>query len=255
MNALIWCQTVPLEGWFQKVSTRPISARSKEPAVNLPGPCSHSRLLEGLTKPELDLLLSTATQRRFGAKSLLTDQESPAKHVGMLTEGAARHFYVSALGRKVLLRWLLPGDVFGNKAFLREPSTYLFGTETVKESSVLLWSRNTMREIATRCPRLWDNALLIASDYLTWFLSAHMALISNNSRERLANVLLSLNEGMGHSTGEGTELDITNEELADAANVNPFTVSRLLSEWRRNGALSKGRGKIVLLSAERLFLA
>jgi len=82
-----------------------------------------------------------------------------------------------------------------------------------------------------------------------------MALISSNSRERLANVLLSLTEGMGHSTGDGTELDITNEELANASNVNPFTVSRLLSEWRRNGALSKGRGKIVLLSAERLFRA
>jgi len=234
------------------VATRPISARSKDPVINLPGRCAHSRLLEGLTKPELDLVLSGATQRRFGPKSLLTDQERPAKHVGMLTEGAARHFYVSTLGRKVLLRWLLPGDVFGGKAFLREPSTYLFGTETVKESSVLLWSRNTIREIATRCPRLWDNALSIASDYFSWFLSAHMAVISNNSRERLANVLLSLTEGMGHSTEDGTELEITNEELANAANVNLFTVSRLLSEWRRSGALSKGRGKIVLLSRKRL---
>jgi CRP/FNR family transcriptional regulator, nitrogen oxide reductase regulator len=237
------------------VATRPISAKSKDPVVNLPAPFSRSRLLEGLTKPELELVLSSATQRRFGPKSLLTHQEDPARHVGMLTKGAARHFYVSTLGRKVLLRWLLPGDVFGGKAFLREPSTYLFGTETLKESSVLLWSRTTIREMATRCPRLWDNALSIACDYLTWFLSAHMALISNDSRERLANVLLSLTEGMGRSTGDGTELEITNEELGNAANVNPFTVSRLLSEWRRNGALSKGRGKIVLLSAERLSLA
>ena len=200
-------------------------------------------------------MLSSATQRHLSPKSLLTQQESPAKQLGMMIEGAARHFYISTAGRKVLLRWLLPGDVFGVKAFLREPSTYLLGTETVTESSVLLWSRNTIREISTRCPRLWDNALSIASDYFTWFLSAHMALISSNSRERLANVLLSLTEGMGHSTGDGTELDITNEELANASNVNPFTVSRLLSEWRRNGALSKGRGKIVLLSAERLFRA
>jgi CRP/FNR family transcriptional regulator, nitrogen oxide reductase regulator len=49
------------------------------------------------------------------------------------------------------------------------------------------------------------------------------------------------------------ELDVTNEELADAANITRFSASRLLNEWERKGVLTKSRNKIVLHSSERLF--
>jgi len=118
----------------------------------------------------------------------------------------------------------------------------------------LLWPRNTIRKLAARYPRFWENALSIASDYFAWFLAAHLALRSRDARERLAQVLLSLAEGIGHDAPDGVELDITNEELANAANVTVFTTSRILSEWRRNGTLLKSRGKVVLRSPHRLLL-
>jgi CRP-like cAMP-binding protein len=49
------------------------------------------------------------------------------------------------------------------------------------------------------------------------------------------------------------EFDITNEELANAANITLYTASRILSEWQRTGAISKRRGRIVVRSTERLF--
>jgi DNA-binding transcriptional regulator YhcF (GntR family) len=51
----------------------------------------------------------------------------------------------------------------------------------------------------------------------------------------------------------GTEFDLYNEELANEANVNSFTVSRLLSDWQRKGILTKRRGKVLLRSPHRLF--
>jgi CRP-like cAMP-binding protein len=47
-------------------------------------------------------------------------------------------------------------------------------------------------------------------------------------------------------------LHITNEELANAANVTQFAASRLISGWQRNRALIKRRGNILVLSLERL---
>ena len=52
----------------------------------------------------------------------------------------------------------------------------------------------------------------------------------------------------------GVEVRITNEELANAANVTPFTASRLMSDWQRDRALVKRRGAILLRSPERLLL-
>jgi CRP-like cAMP-binding protein len=75
-----------------------------------------------------------------------------------------------------------------------------------------------------------------------------------NARQRLANVLINLATGMGQEVAGGIELDIKNEELANEANVTPFTASRLLSEFQRSGMLIKNRGKILLRSAEGLLL-
>jgi len=59
---------------------------------------------------------------------------------------------------------------------------------------------------------------------------------------------------MGKRISGGIEFDITNEELANAANITPYTTSRILSEWQRTGAIRKQRGKIVVRSTEGLFL-
>ena len=50
------------------------------------------------------------------------------------------------------------------------------------------------------------------------------------------------------------EFDITNEELANAANITLYTASRILSAWQRTDATRKQRRKIVVRSTERLFL-
>jgi hypothetical protein len=48
------------------------------------------------------------------------------------------------------------------------------------------------------------------------------------------------------------ELDVRNEELANEANISPFTASRLLSAWQREGILVKSRGKVLLRFPYRL---
>jgi CRP-like cAMP-binding protein len=55
---------------------------------------------------------------------------------------------------------------------------------------------------------------------------------------------------MGQRVVEGIELNISNEELANEANVTIFTVSRLLSEWHRKGLVVKSRGSVVIRSSE-----
>jgi CRP/FNR family transcriptional regulator, nitrogen oxide reductase regulator len=211
-----------------------------------------SRFLQGLTKPDIDAVPAASTLRRLPANSIVTNQGDPADHLFLLTKGCARHFSITEDGQKILLLWFAAGDVFGGLALLPESSSYLLSTDIVKDSCAIVWHRNEIRDLGARYPRLLENALSIASDYLAWFHASHMALISHTARQRLARVLTSLAQGIGHKVPGGIEIDIKNEELANAANVTPFTASRLLSEWRRNGAVSKSRGRIVLRSPQRL---
>jgi CRP-like cAMP-binding protein len=116
-----------------------------------------------------------------------------------------------------------------------------------------VWDRATIRGLVAQYPVLLQNALATASDYLAWYLAAHVALTCHSAEQRLAGVLGSLTEVIGLNVPGGVELDVTNEELANAANVTAFTASRLLSAWQRRGVVKKSRGKILLRQPTRLF--
>ncbi len=209
--------------------------------------------VDGLAASEVRAVLAAATVRRLPAQRLIYEQGSPASDFFLLSKGRARYFSMTPDGRKTILHWIVPGDVLGVAALLTASSLYRVSAETVQDSSLLMWNRETMRTLLDRYPRLSHNALDIALGYLDWYIAAHGALVSDTARQRLASVLARVAESMGSQVPGGVELQVTNEELASAANITLFTASRILNEWQTARALTKHRGRIILHSPRRLF--
>lgn len=213
---------------------------------------SWSRFLHRLTGLQQHSILGAATLCTYATDTVVLNQGESADRLLLLRTGGARIFFVTQDGRKVLLRWLSPGEVLGGTALLAEPAPYLVSTEMLKNSSAFLWTRDSIRKLAAKYPVLLENILPFAWDYMAWFIAAHTALVANSARERLTQVIMSLAEGIGRKVQSGIRLEVTNEQLANTANITPFTASRLLSEWQRSGAIRKGRGNMVLLDPELL---
>jgi CRP-like cAMP-binding protein len=211
-------------------------------------------LLRGFDRREIDSIIAAAQPRRFPAKSLITRQDQPADRFFLLWKGRARYFFETADGKRLILVWITPGLSFGAAALTSAPSRYLVSTEAVRESVVLVWDGRTIRALTQQFPQLLKNIFLTTIDYLSWYTAAHAALVSQTARERLAYLLLGYLPSIGREVAGGTELDVTNEELANAANITPYTASRLISGWQRTGAIRKYRGKIVLCSPQKLFV-
>lgn len=214
-----------------------------------------SAFFDGLAPDELSHVLSSARERRYNAGTVVTSQGMPANSLYVLVRGRARFFFLTPEGHKIVLMWLPVGEIIGGSALQSRPSDYIASTETVKDSTILVWDRPTIRRLAVHYPRLLDNALLTAAEFLTFYIAAHVALTCHTAPQRLAAILVNLAQGVGRKVPMGVELDVTNEELAQAANVTHFTASRLISQWQKQGALVKTRGKILLLSPENLSLA
>ena len=216
------------------------------------GELAQSRFLQQLDPSAISAVLGAAKQQRYPAKSIIFRQDARAEQLFMVGSGQARYFYVTWSGKKMILAWLRPGEIVGLKAMLSSRSLYLVSAETISESDLLVWDSTTVRSLAMRYPGLWENALWVASDYFTLYIATHTTLVSHTARRRLADLLITLAEGLGRSVNQGIELNITNEELANAANVTHFTASRLIREWQRQGILEKYRGRILLRSPEAL---
>ncbi len=210
------------------------------------------RFLEGLTPSECALLFEAATAEAFEPSSLITRQGFPGAVIALLVQGRARFTCTTLAGRKLNLRWIYPGEVCGMAALLAHQRNYLLTAEVVRPSVALVWRRTAIRSFAERCPRLLDNGLLLAFEYIRLYQIAHISATSRTARQRLALVLGAVAEGIGQQVEDGVEVDVRNEDLAHEANVTVFTASRLLNEWQREGLLVKTRGKVLLRSPQAL---
>jgi CRP-like cAMP-binding protein len=166
----------------------------------------------------------------------MTSQGDIADHLFLLARGRGRFFYLTEEGKKLILLWLAPGEIFGARTVLLIPSAYLVSTEAVKESWVMVWNHRKIRDLATRYPRLLDKVILEASDLIASQLASYVVLTSYNVQQRLVHVLTTLAPRIGREVSAGIEIDVTNEELASAANVTLFTASRLLSSCNGKGS-------------------
>jgi len=211
------------------------------------------RFLSGLAEADVASIFSVARHRQFRAGSIVINQEDPAERLFLLTSGQGRQFVITSDGRKIQMQWLTAGQIFGGAAILSTPFQYLACTEVLSDSCALAWERPTIRELVSRHPRLLDNVLSIAvTENIAWSTAAHISLSSEDARGRVAHLLVSLASAIGEATPSGVEMKISNEDLAEGANITVFTVSRCLNDWQRAGILKKGRGKILLRKPELL---
>jgi CRP-like cAMP-binding protein len=210
------------------------------------------RFLEGIAPCDLAEVLGAATPRRFQAHSIIANEGHCADRFFLLLEGRARTYTTTRKGEKVGFLWIPPGETTGARALLSRPMEYLVNTETMTDSFALVWHRSAILPLTRQHPILLENALVIASDYVEAYRDLHVEASYHTAGQRVARVLAGLAKGMGQRVVEGMELNISNEELANDANVTIFTVSRLLSAWQRKGLLMKGRGRVVVRSPEEL---
>ncbi len=224
----------------------------KSAVVPMVRPEVKSKFFEGLSPAQIQEILGAGTMRRVFAKHIFTYPGDPAAHLYLLCAGRARHYVISAEGEKVVFQWLIrPGDIFSHAALLAEPTGRLAGVEIVESGFVIRWERERIRSLAAKYPKLWENVLESVFELMVRLVAHDMSLTGHTAPHRLRQALLDLAHGIGRTVREGTEIDVTNEDLASMAGVTMFTATRCLSEWRRRGVLAKKRGTILLRSPKR----
>ena len=202
--------------------------------------------LEGLTQVEAETVAAKATIQRYPANTMITNEAYPASHLFLLLEGAARGYVLTSRGERIGLGWFHDGQLLGWAAIISRQLDYIVAFEAVMTSTVLAWDRATVQSLKKTYPRLLENMLVIAYDFVSLYRTLHLSACCDPAERRLARVLCYLAEGMGRRVANGFELHISNEELANEAHVTPDTVNNLTREWRQRGLLTKGRGRLVV---------
>jgi CRP-like cAMP-binding protein len=213
-----------------------------------------SNFLAGLERSATHAILAAAQIHSISGKHNVTTAGHRATHFFLVQSGHLRYQHLTKHGAIVVLASLVPGDVIGLTALLRDPSVYMATAEAISDCKLLSWERSAIRKLVSHYPLLGENGLRIALGYLRNHILRHVGLITKTAEERLAETLLMLSDQSGQLHPDGIEIHATNEQLGALADISPFTASRVLSNWVRAGSVSKRRGCVILHAPEGLMV-
>jgi CRP-like cAMP-binding protein len=214
-----------------------------------------SKFLAGLDDTAIRHIQAAAQIRRVAPKKNVTIGGERPDHLFLLQTGRAKFYNLTESGSEVVLLWKVPGDIIGLVSLLANPPAYMASAKTVSECQFLVWDHSTILRLAKAYPQLTENGLRLALHYLNVYMNRHVSVITKTAELRLAEALIHLATEAGEVQPSGVEIDITNEQLSSLSDISPFTASRILSKWERDGKLSKQRGRVILRAPETLMIA
>jgi CRP/FNR family transcriptional regulator len=136
-------------------------------------------------------------------------------------------------GRRQVTGFLFSGDFLG----LSIGGVYPYTAEAMTASSLCRFDRPSLTRMLDKFPKLEHQLLSLASNELAQAQDHIMVLGRKTATERIATVLLKLVDRIGKQGTSGCALDLpmTRSDLADYTGLTTETVSRTLSQMKREG--------------------
>jgi CRP/FNR family transcriptional regulator, cyclic AMP receptor protein len=208
-------------------------------------------LFRGLPTATLDEIVALSARRSYTEGAVIFLRGDPGDALYGVVTGRVRISVSGPGGREVFLNIMEPGDSFGEIALLDGQSrtaaaTALAPTELLviqrenflsllrKESSLALHLINQLCQRARWTSELMEDSALL------------------DVPARLAKRLLSLATLHGRPVPGGTQLRISQEELAQFLGLSRQIVNQHLQTWRGKNWISLGRGNVTICNERAL---
>ncbi len=210
-----------------------------------------TRLFRGLPAATIQQISAISIRRSYRNGAIVFSQADPGDALYGVVTGKIRISASSREGREMFLNIMEPGDTFGEIALLDgRPRTA--AASATAPSELIIITRDHFLELLKREPKLVSHVIELLCERIRWTsgLAEESALLS--VPERLARRLLSLGNLHGHKNSNGVELRISQEEVARFLGLSRQAVNQYLQDWKVQGWLALGRGKIVIVDGHAL---
>jgi CRP-like cAMP-binding protein len=215
---------------------------------------AHLPLFAGLAANELDAVLKEARTVRHPKNTNVFDEGESAHSFFVLLHGHVRAEKTTPDGKKVVMRYVSAGEVFGIAEAIgleRYPATAVATVDSVS----LAWPSTAWPRLVATHPSLATNTLKTVGERLQQTHTRVVEMTTEEVERRVAHALLRLAKQAGRKVDGGIEIDfpISRQDVAEMTGTTLHTVSRILSAWEQQGLVESGRQRITLCDPHRLF--
>lgn len=210
-------------------------------------------LLRNLDDNSRQAILATGHSRRVAPGSFFFHQGEPAEWLYILYRGRVKLVQLTQEGEQVVVNYFGPGQGLGIIVALND-SDYPLSAEAMEVCEALGWHRDEMRRLMLQYPQLALNGMQMMGDRFTRLQERFRDVATRRVEQRVARALLRLVRQFGVRNPEGLLVDIplTRQDLAEMTGTNLYHVSRILSQWERDGWIASHRKQIIVRKAHEI---
>lgn len=190
-------------------------------------------ICSALSVDQLPKLAQIAASRALEPGQTLFHEGDPAEDLFTVTTGMIKLFKLMPDGRRQIMGFVLPGDVLG----LSAQQSFVYSAEAVTPAEVCRFRRPQLDRLLEEAPALEKALLARATSELAAAQEQMLLLGRKSARERLASFLVGLAQRLGAGSGTPFELAMTRTDIADYLGLTIETVSRTLTQLRREGLI------------------
>lgn len=234
------------------------SATASSPVHPHPQDCLHCehrhlRVFCNLTPEALEQYDRIGILMNFERGAKLFSEGDPVRNIYVICHGQVKISSVSRSGRALILKIAGPGDLMGLSAALADVP-YEVSAEVIESCQVKVIRRQEFLDLLEQHGvASMRAAQSLSSAYMTVFYDAKRLALSNSAAGRLARVLLDWGRAVAAGRAElKFTMTLTHEELANMAGISRETVTRLLSQFRRDQWVNVRGSSMTILQPDQL---
>jgi len=178
---------------------------------------------------------------RFERNEEIFGEDEPADYVYCVLSGAVRAMRFSSDGRRQILDFHLPGDVFGLECGER----HALSAEAVITSNVAMVRRSLIDKAVAESPAAARTVLKLTSQTLSSARDHAMVLGRKGAGERVAAFLLRFSDRC--AVQQEIDLPMSRADIADFLGLTIETVSRAFTEMERQCAIALPSSRHVVM--------
>jgi len=206
----------------------------------------HFPLFSGNSLTACEEIVSAARERTFSRRQTIFLQGDPIEKVILLTSGSVKTTQLSQNGGEVILRLCGAGDLIGTCGGSSKGRRHRSIAQTLRSSKTLVWDAAIFESLSVRHPVLRQNAARILDEHLGDLEERYREISTESVSLRLSREISRLANRIGEEVKGSIKINLAREELAQLTGTTIFTVSRLLTQWKKQGIVSPGRELIMV---------
>ncbi|MGV4535956.1 Crp/Fnr family transcriptional regulator [Ornithobacterium rhinotracheale] len=208
-------------------------------------------MLNVFSKEEKEVLRSERKEIIFKKGDLILEEGKIPTGIFLIKEGTAKVYKVGFTGKEQIIRFLKSGDMIGYRSLLTGEA---FGSlaSAISAVKVEFFPGQFFLKMLQENSSFSFEMLKLISKQLGDAAETITTLAQKTVRERLAEVLMKLEEQMGNDNENYINISLTREEMGNLIGTATESAIRLISEFKNDGLIAVQGRRIKIVNREMI---